>query len=150
MYNFIREINHYSFNKEQKRFDFLKQIHDTKLEYLKYSLKKPEINIFNPVDFRKTNYLEESINYTDYYPIELRREKADIIKRSNNLNFLSHMNKTFEYCRNICHMPASEMRNLGFIDSKRKECVTDCLNVRAEFDPSLKNPSNKKTFVWLA
>ena len=157
MYTFIKELNHYSFNHEQKRFDFKKQVYENKLEYLNKIFNDKEFNLFNPVTYVTPSYHDEEnekniVDVKNSYPVSIEEEKKQIEKRAKNLEFLSLMNKTFEYCRNNCLMPDSAMRNLGFIDSKRKECVTDCLNIRAENDSGLSNPSKKgyKTFVWLA
>lgn len=155
MHSFISELNEYSVGRDYKQYKFRRALFNLKLDYLKFAKPNLVKHFHNPTDFKHLNLdenlLEDAVDVSDVYPVSVEDEKELIMKRAANLEYLQKVNHSFEYCRTRCKIADSSSRNLYYLPRENQECLTDCLNVRAERN-DYKRPggNNEKVFVWLA
>lgn len=153
MYSFIKDLNEYSVGKEEQKAIFEFHVYEKKLEYLK-SVKYLDLHkLQNPLEFQHLKLdeskLEDAIDVSSAYSLNLEDEKEVVKKRALNLNYLRSLNNVFEGCRSTCKVPDSRFRNINLMPKDNQTCMTDCLNVVTE-NREMKKPNNDtKVFVWL-
>jgi hypothetical protein len=114
-------------------------------------------NLYDPSpQFRHNKYDEEGLELSteveDTYPVSLEDEKKEILLRAKNLEYLSKVHHTFEYCRTRCKVADQRLRNITAFPRENQMCVTDCMNIRTE-NFNIQRPETNpedKNFVWLA
>ena len=152
MQNFLSELNEYSVSRDFKQFQMQQLLFEKKYNYLK-STNQDLTKLINPTRFHHLkldeNRLEEAEDVSDIYPMSVEEEKEAIIRRNSNLEYLSKMNHTFEYCRTRCKVPDSRTNNITHIPRDNQRCLTDCMNVRVEKFGPVKPNNESKVFVWL-
>lgn len=95
--------------------------------------------------------IEQAVDVSDVYPVSLEDERREIERTAENLVFLRNTNRTFEHCRTKCKILDTRMRNLVAYPRERQMCLTDCMNIKFEFNNMDRPGDDKtKTFVWLA
>jgi hypothetical protein len=159
MLSFYLNLGKYDVSKDRKEQKDLNDLYKYKIEVLNangYQHLVP--NLANTsAKFTETKFdeegLEEAVDVEDVYPVSLEDEKAEILKRAQNLEYLGKVHKTFEHCRTKCKVLDQRLRNFTQYGRENQMCVSDCMNIRTELYNQTKpgnSETKEKTFVWLA
>jgi hypothetical protein len=159
MLSYYLNLNKYNVNKDLKEQTDLKDLYEYKKNVLIANGYQHLVqNLPNTsAQFTQTKYdeegIEEAVDVDDVYPLSLEDEKSEIVKRAQNLDYVSKVHKTFEHCRTKCKVLDQRLRNFTVYGKENQMCVADCMNVRTElYNPT--KPGNaetkEKTFVWLS
>jgi|LauGreDrversion4_2_1035121.scaffolds.fasta_scaffold450851_2 hypothetical protein len=157
MLSFYLNLNKYNVNK-----DFMEQqnMHDLYfykkqvLEANGFAHMVPHLPYLAP-KFTETQFdedgLELAVDVDDVYPQSLEEERAEILLRAQNIDYVRNVHKNFEHCRTRCKIMDQRLRNFSAYTSEHQMCLADCMNVRAElYTPKRPGDEKEKTFVWLA
>ncbi len=157
MLNFYLNLNKYNVNKDFKEQNNLNDLYHYKCKVLMANgyghLVQHVPNV--TAKFTETKYddegLENAIDVDDVYPQSVEDEKAEILMRAQNIDYVSKVHKNLEHCRTRCKILDQRLRNFTVYSSEHQMCVADCMNVRTElFNPKRPGDEKEKTFVWLA
>jgi hypothetical protein len=159
MLSFYLNLNKYNVAKDLKEQTDLNDLYEYKKTVLTANgfphLVQNLANVSSK--FTETKYdeegVEEALDVQEEYPVSLEDEKAEILRRVQNLEYVGKVHKTFEHCRTKCKVLDQRLRNFTVYGRENQMCVADCLNVRTELYNAVK-PGNaetkEKTFVWLS